>query len=313
MPPEIQATGYMGLAFESVAGTYTAPTKFFPIRSESLQSRQATHWRRPIRAVNDVLGAVAGMTHAEGDIEMEVLEDVLPYFLYASRNTVVKSGSTPNFIYTTTPFHGALPTSGRSLSLTVVRNGVAFGYVGCIVGSMKFGMDGMLHIMTMSIHGRSEADQTVPSPTFSTVPPFGAGSYTVEIPVGSIITDADTFEFQIEDNASSEQRLQATIGAAYARFGERNLQLSVERDFISRADYDAFKALTAQAISILASKGANNSVKYSLPVAIKDTYDMGGLQAQGDLVRASIVYQLPYDPTTAKSYEIVVKTQESIT
>ena len=313
MPEDIQATGYMGIAFETVAGTYVAPTKYFPSRSESLQYRQETHWRRPIRAVNDILGAVSGMAHVEGDVEMEVLEDIVPYWLYASRNTVVKTGAGPNYIYTTTPFHGALPTTGKTLSITVVRAGVTFGYTGCLVGSMTFGMDGQIHILTMSVHGRTEASQSLPTPTFTTTSPYGSGTYTVEIPTGTVVTDADTFELQIEDNASSEQRLQSIVGAAFVRFGERNLQLSVERDFVSRADYDAFKALTAQSITILASKGANNSIQYKLPVAIKDTYDMGGLQNQGDLVRAAIVYRGAYDPSTTKSYEIVVKTQENIT
>ncbi len=313
MPVDIQATGFLGIAFEAVAGTYVAPTKFVPLRSESLQYRQDTHWRRPIRQVNDILGAVAGPGFVEGDIEIEVLEDTILYFLYASRNTVVKGGTTPNFTYTTTPFHGALPTTGKTLSITVIRAGVVFGYTGCVVGSMRFGMDGAIHICTMSLFGRNEASQASPTPTWPTTAPYGSGSYTVEIPTGSIITDADTFELSIEDNATAEQRLRSTIGAAYVRFGERNLGLTVERDFDTRADYDAFKALTAQSITILASKGANNSIRYRLPVSIKDTYDMGGLSSQGDLVRASIAYQGVYDTATSKSYEIVVATQENIT
>lgn len=312
MAVDIQATGYMGLAFETTAGSYVAPTKFFPIRSESLQFAQDTHWRRPIRAVNDINGAVPGDAHCEGDIEMELLEDVLPYFLYASRNTVVKVGAAAPYTYTTTPFHGALPTTGRTLSLTVVRAGVVFGYTGCVVGSMSFGVDGPIGTMTFTVHGRDEAVAGVPTATFPTTLPFGSGNWNIQIPTATQIFDMDTFEFSIEDNASSEPRLKSTRGAAFVRFGERNIGLSVERDFDGRADYDAFKALTAQSILVRADKGVANRIDLKMPVAIKDTYDMGGLSSQGDLVRASIAYQGVYDAASSKSYEIIVITSESI-
>lgn len=307
---DIQGGGYLGIALEAVQGVYQAPTKFFPIRSESLQFRQDTNWRRVIRGVVDVLGAVAGAGRVEGDIEMELLEDVLPYFLQASRNTVVKSGTGP-YTYTTTPGHGALPA--QTLSITVVRAGIVFGYTGCIVGSMNFSVDNGLGIVTMSMFGRDEADQSTPaSPAFSTVEPYGMGKWNIQVPTATQIFDADTFSFQVEDNASAEIRLKDTAGAAYARYGERSVTVSMDRDFTDRAEYDAFKSLTAQSITIVAQKDATHRVSLKAPVAIKDTYDVSGLAGQGDLVRASIAYQGVYDPATSKAYEIVVITDENI-
>src|SRR5690349_23175591 len=118
--------GVVGIALETVAGTYVAPTKFVPINSESLAHRQATTWRRPIRNSVDTLGAVAGNVNVEGDMNIELVEDVLPYFLMASRLNVVKTGAGPNYIYTATPTANATPA--KTLSITVVRNGIVYGY-----------------------------------------------------------------------------------------------------------------------------------------------------------------------------------------
>jgi hypothetical protein len=290
-------------------GTYVAPTKFFPFINESIKFVQETVFRRPIRKSADIIGAVSGNVHTEGDIEMECLEDVLIYFLYASRHTIVKSGGSPNFTYTVTPLPNALPV--RTLSITIERNGQVFGYTGCVVGQFKFSITDGLLMLTLSIIGQDEASQSLPTPTFSTVVPYGAGQYIVEIPTATAVFDTDTFEWQCNDNATPEYRLKNTgRGAQFVHFGERELTLSVERDFLDRTDYDAFKALTGQSITVTATKGANNSIALLTPVSIKDTYEVG-LGGQGELIRAQIAYRFPIDGT-GKSFQIVVKTQESV-
>jgi hypothetical protein len=241
---------------------------------------------------------------------MEALEDVLPYFMNISRMNVVKTGAGPNYIYTGTPTAGAVPA--KTASITIERvTGEVFAYTGCIVNSFTFGIDEGLLTYSVNVMARNEASQAAPTPTFPTTAPFGAGMYTIEIPVGSTVTDTDTFEFSVEDNAEPQFRLKSTgRGADYFKFGERNSTLSVERDFLTRADYDAFKAMTAQQLRILASKGLNNSVQIDIPVGIKDTYEVG-LSGQGDLVRARVQYQNIIDATGAE-YSLVVKSQENI-
>jgi tail tube protein len=288
--------------------TYVAPTKFFPIRNESLMYQQATVFRRPIRKSADIIGAVAGNVHVEGDIEMEALEDVVAHFLYATRSSIVKTG-TSNYTYVATPTPNAVPV--RTLSITVERNGIVFGYVGCVVGSFKFGIDEGLLTFTVSIVGSDEATQSLPVPTFSTTVPFGAGQYNVQIPTASQVFDVDTFEWTCEDNAEPQFRLKDTgRGAQFIKFGERNLGITCERDFLDKTDYDAFKALTSQTLTIAASKGANNSITLLTPVSFKDTYELG-LSGQGDLIRASIAYQVAIDGS-GNSYTITVKTQENV-
>jgi hypothetical protein len=310
MPLGIGAGGLVGVAIEAVSGTYTAPTKYVPITSETLHMMEDTQKRRPIRESADVIGAVPGDEHAEGDIEMEALEDCIPYFLYAARTSIVKTGSTPNFTYTVVGTSDAVPA--ETLSITVKRSGQIFGYTGCVVGSFKFGINNGMLTFGASIIARNEAVQSAPTATWATTVPFGAGTYSIEVPTATPVFDTDTFEWTCEDNAEPNFRLKNTNRAAdFVNFGERDVTWTMSRDFLTRADYDLFKAVTAQSITIAASKGANNSISILTPISFKETYEVG-LSGQGDLNRANIGYFSTIDGT-GKAYQIVIKTQEDIT
>ncbi len=290
-------------------GVYAAPTKFIPFMSESLTSTQATIWRRPIRQSADIIGAVSGNFNVAGEISGECLEDVAVYWLAASRTGIVKTGSSPNFTYTFTPTAAAIPT--RTLSITTVRNGIVFGFTGCVVSTNTFNVsDGIMH-QNVKILGRDEAVQSLPTPTWPTTTPFGAGQYSIEIPTATPVTDTDNFEFVVDDAAEAQFRLKSTgRGAQFIKYGERKVDLTFDRDFDTRTDFDNFKALTADTMTITASKGANNSVSILSPVTIKNTYEVAN-SGQGDLVRAAIKYVGVIDGT-GKAYQITIKSQESI-
>lgn len=312
---DIGATGVLGVAIESATapGTYVAPTKFFPIQSETLDVQLENIKRRSIRAVNDVIGVVAGRSHVQGDVSFELSEDILPYFLYASRLSVVKSGTT-NYTYTATPTHGAIPT--RTLSFTVVRNGIVFGYSGCVVSQMDYeASDNGVVTAKASIMGMSEAAQSAPTATFGTTAPFGPGMFTIALPTGTTVYDMDKFTFSVNDAAACEWRLQSATTPSYVRFGERTVTYKTEKDFVSRTEYDTyFKGVTALAgLDVTLSKGVNNSVAFSLPKPLPSTFDIAQLNSQGGLLRSSVEYDAVYDSSTARSYQIVVKTQENVT
>ncbi len=289
-------------------GVYAAPTKFVPFMSESLTSTQATIWRRPIRQSADIIGAVSGNFNVAGEISGECLEDVAVYWLGASRTSVAKSGTT-NFTYTYTPTATAIPP--RTLSITTVRNGIVFGFTGCVVSSNTFNVaDGIMH-QNVKIVGRDEAVQSLPTATWPTTTPFGAGQYSIEIPTATPVTDTDNFEFVVDDAAEPQFRLKSTgRGAQFIKYGERKVDLTFDRDFDTRTDFDNFKALTSDSMTITASKGANNSLSILSPVTIKNTYEVSN-SGQGDLVRASIKYVGVIDGT-GKSYQITIKTQENV-
>lgn len=309
MPVGLNAAGVVGVAFESVIGTYVAPTKFIPVRSETLETNQELIQRRVIRNLAGLVGVVKGNMHVAGDLEIEVLDDTIIYFLAAMRTSAVKGGTMPDFTYTFTPGHSALPP--KSLSITVVRNGEVFGFVGCIVGSCEFSLDNGMLIARLSIIGANEASQSLPSPSWPTTVPFGPGQYNVEIPSGNPVCDVDmSLSLSIDDSATPEFRLCGDHGAEFSRFGERSITLSLARDFEDRTDFDAFKAATSQSITIEADHSATRYFHITLPVAYKNSYSVG-LASQGDLTRASIEYIIASG--AGDEYTIEVGTAEDVT
>jgi hypothetical protein len=223
----------------------------------------------------------------------------------------VKSGTTPNFTYAYTP--NAQGVATKTASFTVVRNGQVFAYTGMVCHGFTYSIDNGLLVCTYNLLGRDESTQSIPTPTFPTTQVYGAGQYDVQIPTSVSVFDCDGFEFQVQDNGEAQYRLKNTSrGAQFIKFGERAVTLSTARDFIDKTEYNAFKAMTAQSVTVVASKGTNNNMTFNLPGIIKDTYEIG-LSGQGDLVRASISYMGVYDPTAAASYTVTIKSQENVT
>ena len=307
----IDAAGILGVAHEDVKGTYLAPEIFVPLISESLDVVQSNIYRRPIRGITDILAAVPGPTHVEGNITVEVFHESLPYFMYAMNMTVVKSG-TGDLTYTGTPAHAAEPA--ETLSITVDRNGEGFGYVACAVSSLQLTVQNGILVASMQIIGESEATQTSPTAVWPTSVPLGVpGDYKIEIPTASQVFDADSFTIDINDNLTPEFRLEdADRAPRFLKYGEREVKVSMERDFETRTEYDAFKLATAQAITIIAEQSATRLLQFDMESAIHDSYAVN-LGSQGDLTRAQVEYQGVYNVTDSRSYLLVVKTDEIIT
>jgi hypothetical protein len=304
----IGAGGFMGVALETVAGTYLAPTKFVPFESESLGWAQDTTLRRPIRQSADVIGAVLGDGRVEGDVGMEFLEDCVVYFLHAARTSVVKTGTTPNFTYAFKGSAAALPS--KTLSVTIVRNGQVFGYTGVAVSSFTISIEDSMLKFSASLIGRTEATQALPTPTFPTTVPFGAGTFDISVG-GSVISDADSFTFTVDDGGAAQNRLRSTRGAAFVSYGERTVTVACDRDFDTRTDYDSFKTLTSQQVGLTASKGTNNKVIIDVPVGYRQEYGIN-LGGQGDLLRVSTSWTGTID-ATGNAYTVTVMCQENIT
>ncbi len=314
MPAGIGAAGILGVAREVTAGTYVAPAKYIPIRSESLSFNQETVFTRPIREVADIVNAVPGNVAVEGDIEFEVAHDFLPYFMYAMRGVNTRTGTNPDNTYTYIPSAiGQKSITLTTLSITIVRNAITFAYTNCVVNTFNLTVDNGILVATLGIMASDEASQSLPTATWPTTVPFGAGEYDIQIPTATQLFTVDSFDFTVNDGGEHAYRLRDDgRGAQFTKFGERTSELTIEQDFDSRTDYDAFKVLTAQAITIDAQTSATRGVNLVLHSAIKDTYEVG-LDGQGDLVRASITYQGIYDETATAPFTLVVTTDEDIT
>ena len=313
---DIHANGFVGLAFEVTYGTPVAPTRFFPIKSESMAEQYENQKRRVIRQVADDLGIIKGFSHVEGDIVMELIPDVLIYFLYASRNSIVKAGTTPNFTYTTTPLHLGT-TSGTpkpGLTITIVKNGERFQYAGCVVSQLEISQDNGIPQLKVSLVGTGEAVTTLPTATWvATDTPMSTDMTTVEVPTAAQVFDVSEYTFTVNDNAAAQQRFNGATKAQFVAFGMREVSLSMTRDFATRTDWDAFKALTSQSVTMKFTKNANTSVTIKVPNGVPDTYEIDGLSDQGQVTSAKITWDGSYDTATSKSYEIVVKSQSDIT
>lgn len=310
MPYGMGAGGLLGVAFETTSGTYTAPTKFIPILSESLELKEQNIYRTPIRQTAARIGVVPGDFSVTGSVTMEALEDCCLYFTECSRMTGVKTGTTPNFIYTYTPNSNAVPN--KTMSITVVRNGVIFGYTGCVVGKTAFTVNNNLLEATFDIFGLTDASPSPTlSPTWPTSVPYGPGSWQIQIPSPTQVFDMDTFSLDIDDAGAEQFRLKNARGAQFASFGERTCQMTTSRDFLSSADYTTFKAVTGQKITIIATNGANNGIQFDMFNGIMDVYQVP-LSGVGDLIRAAITYQAVLDGS-GNELDIIYKTQEVIT
>lgn len=305
----IGAGGLIGVAFEPTVGTYTAPTKYVPILNETLEYKEMNNYRRPIRQSAAQIGVVAGDFDIEGTITMEATEDTCLYFTEVSRAVGVKSGTTPNWIYTYTPT--AVAIAPRTMSITIVRNGVVFGYTGCMTTKSTFTVNNNILEMDIDIIGLTEATQSLPTATWPTTTPYGPGSWVVSVPTGTPVFDMDTFSFSIDDAGTAQYRLRNARGASFISYGERTLQMTASRDFLDKTDYTAFQTVTGQPIQIAVTSGANNGISFQLYNAIKDVYQVQ-LSGQGDLIRGSLTYNSTLD-NSSNEYQIVYKTQEVIT
>jgi hypothetical protein len=312
---EVGGAGSVGVAFESILGNYIAPTKWFPLRSESLQLMEDKVYRTNIRGVADRSGAIKGYFHVEGDVVFEVTHDVLLYYMYASRVTIQKSGGGP-YTYTFKPAHiakastAAGPTARKTLSLLCQRSQNPMAYVGCSVGQSAFAIDAGVLVCTASIIGVDESAQSAESPSWSAGVPFGPGDVTLEIPSGSSRPDIDTFSFAINDNLAAANRLTGLRKASYQDWGEREITASVEHDFDTLTDYNAFVNQTPQVVKLYAYHSANDSLTILINAAIEDSYQVN-LSGLGDVVRGAIAYHGIYDSTDA--YSIAIVSTENIT
>jgi len=311
MAVTVGGQGVLGVAIEAVQGTWLTPAKFIPILSESLEFVEDKVMRKPIIGVNDPFAAKQGFTHIEGDIVFELTADTLIYFLYAMNMSIVKSGS-GTYTYTCTP--STYSTPNKTLSITVVRNDVVFGYAGCIVSSLEVTMQDNIMVGTMTIMGMTETSQTEPTPTWPTTDVAGPGIVDIKFG-GTSRTDCDSFSISIDDGAEPFYpiRTGGIRSAKEIRFGEREVTLSFDLDFENNTDYTAFKAQTQPAVIVQATIAADNDIKFDFKKCTWMNY-APVLSAVGDIVRATGVELRPvYDSVTSKVAEITVKTTVSIT
>jgi hypothetical protein len=329
MPAGLGGGGKVGIAFETTMGTYVAPSIFVPILSESLVYREEKYYSEQIRQQTMVSDVKSGYYHVEGDIEMEVDPTNHPYWLYASRHTPSKVTGPPA-IYTFIPSSAgsastaAGATTPKTLSITVVRNGIVFGYTGCVVGNFEYTITDAVLRCTMTVLGIAEAVQSAPSPTWSAPDLLGATAHNVYLAAsaatptfGAVDTGFNGFTFRANHNAEAQNRIVAVRSASYISFGITEAEFESELDFLNRTDYDNFVANTQRAIKLESVNGGATFAAASSGIQIQgnrvsyDTYDIG-LSGMGDLIMAGFTGRA-VGITAGNAYQIVVKSPATIT
>lgn len=327
MPAGLSGGGSLGFAFETVKGTYVAPTIFVPILSESFRYVEDRYFSPQIRQTTEVSDVKQGYYHIEGDIEMEVDINFLPYFLFATRHTPSSALGVYTFVPSTA---GATSTAAsgmvqRTASITIVRNEVVFGYSGCTCGSLQFMVDGGVLKLTINMLGEAESTPANPTETWAAPLLLGADAHYIRTDAagtapafaGSPVVDFNGFEFMANFNPTAENRIVATRSASYIAFHETEISLTTELDFIDKTEYNNFVATTQKAIRYEGLTGGTtfaactSGVQIDTNRGVYETYDLG-LSGLGDIIMAGVTMR-GIGIAAGTSYRIKVKSPVTIT
>jgi hypothetical protein len=327
MPAGLSGSGHVGLALEAVKGTYVAPTVYVPILSESFRYVEDRYYSPQIRQATEVSDVKQGYYHVEGDIEMEVDANFLPYFLFCTRHTPASAAGIYTFIPSTA---GSTSTAAsgmvqRTASITITRNGITRGYAGCTCGSLRFFVDGGVLKFAANMIGESDAAVSTPSPTWAAPALFGADSHYIRTDASgtapgfaaAAVVDFNGFEWMAEFGAEAQNRIVATRSASYVSFGETVLNMNTELDFVDVTEYNNFVASTQKAIQFESLNGGatfaacTQGVQIVSRRGVYETYDLG-LSGLGDLIMAGVTMR-SIGIAGASSYTIKVKSPAVIT
>lgn len=283
------------VTLEDTYGTYVDPADgtgaWVPILSENLVYTEQKYYSKQIREQTIDSDVQQSYYHIEGDIVMEVDPNFLPYFLYASRHTIAKTGMGP-YVYKATPAsYGSTYPGGTApgLSISINRNGNGFGYSGCVVNQWVFTIeDGVLRV-TMSILGLAEQVPADMGTTAWVAPNLlGATAHSVFVDAsGTAPTFADAatnfngFTATFNYNATPQNRIVSDRAATFIAYGETEATYETELDFLDRStDYADFIAATTRAIKLESSKpagafsAATSGVQIIFNRSAFDTYEV---------------------------------------
>jgi len=297
------ASGLVGVAKETTRGTYQAPTVYVPFLEEGLTYTEDKYFSEAIQKQVVDADVAAGFYHAAGPLNMEFDSQFAPYFLDASRHVRVKTGASSPFTYTYTPSSGAsgVGASPATLSITIERNGVLFGYPGCIVDTLEFTVDAGVLRMNMGIMGVGEQDVTGPlTPTFPSRKILGADAHEIRLDAagtaptfasGTIQTNFDGITMSFNHNSSAENRINRSRAASYIAFHKTEFSATTSLDFESKTEYTNFRTNVARALQLesIGAVPASDAIRIRMFRAVLETYDvtLGGM---GDITKAGATF-----------------------
>lgn len=319
--------GAIGIAHETVIGTWQAPTVWVPILSESFRYVEGRYFSPQLRQQVMVSDVKQGYYHIEGEIRMEVDSNFLPYFFYTSRHTVTKTGAGAPWTYKAVPNHMAsVAAPARTLSITAIRNDLFFGYAGCVVGQYEFSIEDGVLILAMNMLGLSDSTPAGPfTPTWTNPDLFGADAHAIFVAsdfgpaptFGAASNDFNGMTMTINHNADAQNRIRKQRSASYIAFHETEIAFNTELDFVDKTEYNNFVGTLQRGIKLESTQGATtfatstDGVKIQLNRFAYETYDVD-LPALGDIVMAGATGR-GLSVSAGDAYELHCKSAVSIT
>lgn len=306
---DIAGNGSMWIGLETTYGTPVDPSAsgvgvWCPIISENLAYTENKYYSPQIRQSAIVSDVKQSYYHVEGDIVMEVDPNYLPYFLYASRHTIVKAGSGP-YTYAATPTNigSTYPGgTGRGLSIVPIRNSIGFLYSGCVVNNWEFTIENGVLRVTLGILGLAEVD-IAGAVTQSWVDPllYGAAAHTIYIDAAGTApafatsnTQHNGFTWRANYNGAAQNRIVPSRAATYIAYGETEMTYETELDFVSKTEYTNMKNNTLRSIKLESAErggstytAATDAVRITTYRSNYDVYQVG-LSGIGDLLMARV-------------------------
>jgi hypothetical protein len=238
---------------------------------------------------------------------MEVDPNFLPYFLYCSRHVITKDAVTltPNIVYKFAPGSQGSASAGtganpRTASITIVRNGIGYGYAGCVMGGYEFTIDNGVLLVTFNAFGLSqETPAGLGTPAWIDPVLYGAASHAVYVDAagtGPTFATPDLnfngFTFTNTFNAAAQNRLTPSRAATYISYGETEATYSTELDFVDKTEYNNMEAASKRAVRLESIKGstwatADSGVRININNSVYNTYtvNLGGMS---DLIMATV-------------------------
>ncbi len=330
--PGLGGGGSVGVAFETTMGTYEAPDVFVPILSESLEYTEDKYLSEQIRQQSIHTEAKPSYYHVEGDIELEVDPNNILYFLYATRHTPTKTGVGP-FTYKFVPNSAgtgataAGPTTSKTLSITIVRNGEVFGYTGCVLSGFEFSVntDTGILMATLNIMGLAEGEEADPTEVWIAPVLYGADAHRIYLDAagatpafaGGVDVNHNGFTFGVNFNPTAENRVRSDRSASYIAYHITEGTVSADIDFLTRDDYDNFVSTNKRAIRMESLNGgatlaaATDGVRLQANNYFFNSY-AAPLEGMGDLVAADTEGRM-LGITGGDAYEVHVKSAVAIT
>ncbi len=332
---DIGANNAVWIGIETTYGTPVDPTAagvgvWMPILDEALVYTENKYYSPQIRQQAVANSVVPAPYHVEGPLHFEVDVNYLPYLLYASRHTVVKSGAGP-YTYTVTPTAAGATYPGgtaKGVSILVVRNAVGFLYSGCVVSAWTFTLNNGFLECTAQIIGLAEQSPAgAATPTWIDAELFGADATSVYVDTAGLtpaFASRDVtfqgFTFEANHNAAAQNRINPTRAANFISYGVTEPTLTTELDFLSKTEYNNFTTSALRSIKLESLRpggtgatfaGATEGVQIINYRTAYDQYTVD-TKGMGDLVSAAVTMRgLGISGGTA--YKIVCKGPPNIT